>query len=122
MGCPVGNPRKGDACRQVKETSGRSSWNTTVQTLFAVYGEFRQLHQHQRREPMILVRNVHQLKFGKAKDMKAIWKEGLDALQKVGRTDTRAMLDVTGQAYTFVIENQFKSLAEFEQESGKAFA
>ena len=56
---------------------------------------------------MVVVRNVFQLKFGKAKEAVALMKEGL-AIQKRAMTDvefsTRVLTDVTGPFYTLVLE------------------
>ncbi len=63
---------------------------------------------------MILVREVFQLKFGKAKEAKALWKEGAVIFQKAGYA-ARALTDLTGPFYTFVVEISFESLAAFEK-------
>jgi hypothetical protein len=65
---------------------------------------------------MILVRNVFQLKYGKAKEAKALVKEN-EALHKKmgGGTSIRFMTDVTGQYYTFVMEITYDSLSAFEK-------
>ena len=67
---------------------------------------------------MILVRNVFQLKFGKAKEAKGLIKE-IEPLQKKyggGKTD-RFLTDVTGEFYTLVMETTYENLAEFEKSS-----
>jgi len=64
---------------------------------------------------MIVVRNVFQLKFGKAKDAKAKIKEGLEIAIAAGVKDNRACLDVTGPFYTLVFENTFQDLGAFEK-------
>jgi hypothetical protein len=63
---------------------------------------------------MILVREVFQLKFGKAKEAKALWKEGAVIVEKAGYA-VRALTDLTGPFYTFVVEISFESLADFEK-------
>ncbi len=63
---------------------------------------------------MILMREVFQLKFGKAKEAKALWKEGTAIFKKAGHS-VRALTDLTGPFYTFVIEISFESLADFEK-------
>ncbi len=63
---------------------------------------------------MILVREVFQLKFGKAKEAKALWKEGAAIVEKAGYA-VRALTDLTGPFYTFVVEISFESLADFEK-------
>ena len=63
---------------------------------------------------MILVREVFQLKFGKAKEAKTLWKEGVVIVKKAGYA-VRALTDLTGPFYTFVVEISFESLADFEK-------
>ncbi len=63
---------------------------------------------------MILVREVFQLKFGKAKEAKALWKEGAVIVKKAGYA-VRALTDLTGPFYTFIVEISFESLADFEK-------
>ena len=64
---------------------------------------------------MIVVRNVFRLKFGKAKDALALWKEGREIARRTGSGENmRAMTDLVGPFYTLVMEEDFKSLAEME--------
>jgi hypothetical protein len=63
---------------------------------------------------MILVRDVFQLKFGKAKEAKELWKEGAKIESKYGYGPGRAMTDLTGPYYTLVIETTYDSLAAYE--------
>lgn len=63
---------------------------------------------------MILVRNSFQLKFGKAKDAKAVMKDGLKNLAAPGLIEHRAYIDLTGPFYTMVLENTWDSMAAFE--------
>ncbi len=65
---------------------------------------------------MIVVRNIFRLKFGKAKDAIAIWKEMAEANKKAGRPVPRILTDVTGTAYTLVLEFSYENLAGFEAE------
>jgi hypothetical protein len=71
---------------------------------------------------MILIREVFQLKFGKAKEAKALAKEGAELEKKYGYTPSRNLTDLTGQYYTLVSERTYKSLGDFEQELQKVFA
>jgi hypothetical protein len=64
---------------------------------------------------MIVVRNVFQLKFGKAREAVAHWKRGKALLQKTGHSPIRLLTDVTGPHYTLVMESQFRSLADVEK-------
>jgi hypothetical protein len=64
---------------------------------------------------MIGVRNVFQLKYGKAREALAIMKDGV-AIQKRLAADASARLltDVTGRHYTLVLELTVPSLAALE--------
>jgi len=63
---------------------------------------------------MILVRDVFKLKIGKAKEAKALWKEGAELARKFDMPWGRALTDLTGPYYTFVSESMHKNLAEWE--------
>ncbi len=63
---------------------------------------------------MILMREVFQLKYGRAKEAKALWKERPAIFEKAGHP-VRALTDLTGPFYTFVVEITFESLADFEK-------
>lgn len=69
---------------------------------------------------MIVVRNIFQLKFGKAKEVKKLIDENRKMMEKAGVPETRFLMDVTGPFYTLVMEFEAPSLAEYEKESGKA--
>jgi hypothetical protein len=64
---------------------------------------------------MIVIRNVFQLKFGKAREALVVMKEGV-AIQKRLAADASARLltDVTGPHYTLVLELTVPNLAAFE--------
>ena len=69
---------------------------------------------------MVVIRNVFQLKFGKARDAVAIVKEGLAIQQRLAQTAgldfrSRILTDVTGPFYTLVLELSVPSVAAFEQ-------
>jgi hypothetical protein len=64
---------------------------------------------------MILVRDVFQLKFGKAREAKELWKEGAKLEAAHGGMPSRAMVDLTGEFYTFVTEATYDSFAAFEK-------
>lgn len=64
---------------------------------------------------MILVRDVFQLKFGKAREATALWKEGAAIAEKTGYGPTRALTDLTGPFYTFVLESTFENLAHYDE-------
>ena len=69
---------------------------------------------------MIVVRNIFQLKFGKAKDAKALVKENLELFKKYGHATPRYMTDFTGEFYTLVMETTYENLAAFEKSSQDA--
>jgi hypothetical protein len=68
---------------------------------------------------MILVRNIFQLKFGKAREAIAVWKEGLGIARKAGfgSAPVRLLTDLTGPGYTLVMEVTHTDLADFEKTS-----
>jgi hypothetical protein len=71
---------------------------------------------------MIVVRNVFQLKFGKAREAIALFKEGISIQKRVStkpEISTRLLTDVTGPFYTVVLEITAPSLAAFEAEAPK---
>jgi len=70
---------------------------------------------------MILVRDVFQLKFGKAKDAKALWKKGNAINRKLGYGPGRATADLVGTYYTFVLETTYKDLADYDRALKKVF-
>ena len=63
---------------------------------------------------MILMREVFQLKYGRAKEAKALWKERPVIFEKAWHA-VRALTDLTGPFYTFVVEISFESLTDFEK-------
>jgi hypothetical protein len=73
---------------------------------------------------MIVIRNVFQLKFGKAREAVALAKEGI-AIQKKALAgvdfSTRLLTDVTGPFYTLVLELTVPSLSIFESTAPKLF-
>lgn len=64
---------------------------------------------------MILVRNVFQLKFGKAREASALTKENEALIKKHGGAPTRFLTDLTGRFYTLVMEITYESLADLEK-------
>ena len=73
---------------------------------------------------MIVIRNVFQLKFGKAREAVALMKEAV-AIQKrvLAGTDfsTRVLTDVTGPFYTMVLELTVPNFATFESNASRIF-
>ena len=66
---------------------------------------------------MFLVRDVFQLKFGKAREALALLQEGLDVNRRAGFGDIpmRVLTDVVGSYYTVVLESTFNTLADYER-------
>ena len=66
---------------------------------------------------MIVVRDVFQLKFGKAKEALAHLKAGRPIFERLGMPmkTSRLLTDLTGPFYTLVLESTFGSLAEYEK-------
>jgi hypothetical protein len=63
--------------------------------------------------PMIVIRNTFQLKYGKAKDAKAIIAQ-MRANGGMKQDESRVLTDVTGPFYTMVLEFTAKDLASWE--------
>jgi hypothetical protein len=66
---------------------------------------------------MIIVRNVFQLKFGKAKEAKTLMQEQLEIIKKYGQPIPRFSTDLTGEFYTLVMEMSFNDLSAYEKSS-----
>lgn len=69
---------------------------------------------------MVVIRNVFRLKFGKAKEAVALFKEGIAIQKRVGagaEFSTRLLTDLTGPFYTVVLEISVPSMALFEKEA-----
>lgn len=67
---------------------------------------------------MIVVRNVFQLKFGKAREAVALWKEGVDMMKSSGFDSApRLLTDLVGPAYTLVLEGEFESLGAWQEKA-----
>jgi hypothetical protein len=68
---------------------------------------------------MVVIRNVFRLKFGKAREAVALFKEGIAIQKRIGAGagldfPTRLLTDVTGPFYTVVLELTVPNLAAFE--------
>lgn len=67
---------------------------------------------------MIVIRNVFRLKFGKAREAVALFKEGVAIQKRAGATfQARILTDLTGPFYTVALELTVPSLAAFENEA-----
>ena len=63
---------------------------------------------------MIVVREVFQLKYGKARDAKQLLKEAMPMFKKYITYPMRLLTDLVGPAYILVMESEHESLAAFE--------
>ena len=63
---------------------------------------------------MIVVRDVFRLKFGKAKDVKALMLELKKLMEPEQAKNSRTLFDLVGPSYTMVLETSHKNLADFE--------
>jgi hypothetical protein len=64
---------------------------------------------------MIIVRDVFYLKFGKARDAKALLSEFNSIADKHSdKTPRRFLTDFTGEAYRLILEMTFQDLATYE--------
>jgi hypothetical protein len=71
---------------------------------------------------MVVIRNVFRLKFGKAREAVALFKEGIAIQKRSGAGvdfSTRLLTDVTGPFYTVVLELTVPSLGAFEADAPK---
>ena len=71
---------------------------------------------------MVVIRNVFRLKFGKAREAVALFKEGIAIQKRVGAGadfSPRLLTDLTGPFYTVVLELTVPSLTAFEGEAPK---
>jgi hypothetical protein len=58
---------------------------------------------------MILVRNIFQIKFGRMKEARELWKEGIKLVNPSNHP--RVLTDLTGPFYTLVLETTHKDVA-----------
>jgi len=63
---------------------------------------------------MIVVREVFQLHFGKARPALALFKEMNELMAAAGMPQPRYLTDVVGPYYTIVMESEHESLSAFE--------
>lgn len=71
---------------------------------------------------MILVRDIFHLKFGKAREAKELLKGIAEVSAKIGFKFGKVMTDLTGRSYTMVMETEFESLSDFENEIKTVFS
>ncbi len=68
---------------------------------------------------MIIVRDIFQLQFGKAKEAIELLTQGHGALKRAGIPVDRILADVSGDYYTLVMESRVESLGQFEENMRK---
>lgn len=66
------------------------------------------------RQNMILVRDIFQLKFGKAKEAIELWKQGVTFMNESGAKPVRILTDLSGPYYTLVMESTYDNLSQYE--------
>jgi len=64
---------------------------------------------------MIIVRDVFQLKFGKAKDALSLMKPLAKKMNDMGMGKFRLLTDLVGNYYTLVLEGTFSSLEDYQK-------
>ena len=63
---------------------------------------------------MVVVRDIFQVQFGKAREAIDILKDGQKHLKSKGYEVSRLLADVTGEFYTLVMESTYDSLSTYE--------
>ncbi len=71
---------------------------------------------------MIVVRDIFQVKFGRMKEAKTLWKEGMKFTSPPGAPRPRLLTDMVGPYYTLVLENTYKDLADYEAAEQKVMS
>ena len=69
---------------------------------------------------MIVVRDIFHIKFGKAREVTDLFKEGIAIFKKVGfgALNIRLLTDLVGEPYyTTILETMYESVASWEQSS-----
>jgi hypothetical protein len=69
---------------------------------------------------MIVVRDIFELHFGKAREAIQLIREVEELAGRQGSGPARALTDVTGKYYTLVLEQEFEGLGDYEQKTHQA--
>jgi len=69
---------------------------------------------------MILVRDIFRLKFGKAREVKALMEESKKLMGAEELKNSRLLFDLVGPSYTMVLEFTYANLAAFEESMSKS--
>jgi hypothetical protein len=64
---------------------------------------------------MILVRDVFQLKFAKAREAKSLLKDAVQ-IKSIAKNDSRVMTDLIDNSYTLVLETTYENLTDYEEQ------
>jgi hypothetical protein len=64
---------------------------------------------------MLVVRDIFQLKFGKAKEAKALTLDAIKIMKKYNPASVRFLTDFTGKSYRLILETSYSNLAEYEE-------
>ena len=70
---------------------------------------------------MIVVRDVFQLKFGKAKQALALLKPMINSMRNTDAGIYRLLTDLVGNYYTVVLEGTFNSMEDYQKIRQQAF-
>ncbi len=70
---------------------------------------------------MILVRDIFQLKFGKAREAMDLLRKNMGNVSKARNTPDRFLTDLTGQYYTLIMETHYENMTEYEQSMKDTF-
>lgn len=68
---------------------------------------------------MIVIRDIFQLKFGKAKPAMELFKKGEKMMKESMTGKYRVYTDFTGPSYRLIMESEFESLSSMEAEMQK---
>ena len=71
---------------------------------------------------MIIDRKVFQAKYGKANELVSLLKRGGEAFKRLGYDPGRVLTDLSGAFFTVVWENEWESLAHWDEARQKMFA
>ncbi len=64
---------------------------------------------------MYIIRDIFQLKFGHYRDVKSLVDDAVKRKLMPQAQQTRVLTDFTGDAYRFILEESYSTLAEYEK-------
>lgn len=65
---------------------------------------------------MFVIRDIFQLKFGKAREARESLKQLREINEQMGFPQLRVLTDFTGESYRLIMESEFPTLAEYERQ------